>query len=301
MRGAIILVLSILVTLYPGLPGDETPPKAKALAQNLPDVRLPLKAGSVRWAVIGDNGTGMGPELEIADEMQRYWAKVNFDFVTMDGDNIYGGHTPEDFRVKFEKPYEPLLDNGVKFYASLGNHDVAQIEGHYQPFNMGGNRYYSFKKKDVEFFVLDSNAMTRTQLSWLEGKLKSSAAKWKIAYFHHPLYTCATYHGPDVALRNQLMPLFTKYGVNAVWSGHEHVYERLKPQQGVYFFLEGESGQLRYRNISSSCELDAARFDTDRSFMLVEVDGDEMYFETISRSGVVVDSGELALQGSNQH
>jgi hypothetical protein len=92
------------------------------------------------------------------------------------------------------------------------------------------------------------------------------------------------------------MPIFTKYGVNAVWSGHEHVYERLKPQEGIYFFLEGESGQLRYHNIRTSCDLDQARFDTDRTFMLVEVDGNTMYFQTIARSGAIVDSGSLLLQ-----
>lgn len=290
------LLLPLFLALYPGLPGDETPPKTPPLPQGAPDVRLPLKDGSVRWAVIGDNGTGEGPELDIANLMQRYWMKVKFDFVTMDGDNIYGGHSPRDFRRKFEEPYKPLLDEGVKFYASLGNHDDPQIEINYKPYNMNGNRYYTFDKKNVEFFVLDSNYMTPQQLSWLEDKLKNSSARWKIAYFHHPLYTCAKFHGPDIDLRNQLMPLFTQYGVNVVWSGHEHVYEHLKPENGIDFFLEGESGQLRYDNIRSSCDLDLVGFDTDRSFMLVEVDNDQMYFETISRSGAVIDSGTLQRQ-----
>jgi hypothetical protein len=300
IRFAQILLLPLLIALYPGLPGDETPPKTPPLPQGAPDVRLPLKDGSVRWAVIGDNGTGDSPELEVANQMQHYWTKVKFDFVTMDGDNIYGGHSPRDFKIKFEEPYKPLLDEGVKFYASLGNHDDAQIEINYKPYNMGGNHYYTFNKKNIDFFVLDSNYMTPQQLSWLEDKLKGSNAKWKIAFFHHPLYTCAKFHGPDVDLRNQLMPLFTKYGVNVVWSGHEHVYERIKPQQGIYFFLEGDSGQLRYHNIREACDLDAIGFDTDRSFMLVEVDGDQLYFQTIARSGATIDSGQLTLQSSKQ-
>ncbi len=299
MRYVQFLLLPLLLVLYPGLPGDETTPpqspSSSLFADNL-DIRLPLKEGSVRWAVIGDNGTGDRPQFEVAEQMQRYWSKVRFDFVTMDGDNIYGGHTPRDFKRKFEDPYKPLLDENVKFYASIGNHDDAQIEINYKPYNMGGNRYYTFQKKNVDFFVLDSNYMTPQQLSWLEGKLKGSNAKWKIAYFHHPLYTCAKYHGPDVDLRNQLMPLFTTYGVNAVWSGHEHVYEHIKPQQGIYFFLEGDSGQLRYHNIRESCDLDVVNLDTDRTFMLVEIDGDTLYFQTIARSGAVVDSGNLPLQ-----
>jgi hypothetical protein len=297
MRITQLLFLPLILVFYPGLPGDKTPSEdSQAAAAIPPDVRLPLKDGSVRWAVIGDNGTGEGPELEVANQMERYWSVVKFDFVTMDGDNIYGGHSPRDFKLKFEDPYKPLLDENVKFYASLGNHDDPQLEINYKPYGMGGNRYYTFEKKNVEFFVLDSNYMTPQQLSWLEDKLKSSNAKWKIAYFHHPLYTCAKYHGPDIDLRNQLMPLFTKYGVNAVWSGHEHVYEHLKPQQGIYFFLEGESGELRYHNIRTSCDLDLVHLDTDRSFMLVEIDGDQMYFQTISRSGSTIDSGQLALQ-----
>ena len=291
-----LLLLPFLIVLYPGISGDPTPPKAPPFPAGAPDIRFPLKPDSVRWAVIGDNGTGEQPEIEIANQMQRYWSVVKYDFVTMDGDNIYGDHSPEDFRIKFEEPYKPLLDENVKFYASLGNHDDAQIEVNYKPYNMNGNRYYTFQRKNVQFFVLDSDVMTPQQLSWLEENLRNSTTPWKIVYFHHPLFTCAMFHGPSVILRKQLMPLFIKYGVNAVWSGHEHVYERLKPQNGIYFFLEGESGQLRYNNIRTSCDLDEARFDTDRTFMLAEVTGNTMYFQTIARSGAIVDSGELPLQ-----
>jgi len=293
---ALLLLLALFIALYPGIPGDQTPPKATPFPAGAPDLRFPLKPGAVRWAVIGDNGTGEQPEIEIANQMLRYWSAVKYDFVTMDGDNIYGDHSPRDFRIKFEYPYKPLLDQHVKFFASLGNHDDAQVEVNYKPYNMNGNRFYTFQRENVQFFVLDSTFMTQQQLSWLEDNLKSSTAQWKIAYFHHPLFTCAMFHGPSIALREQLMPLFIKYGVNAVWSGHEHVYERLKPQSGIYFFVEGESGQLRYDNIRSSCDLDMARSDTDRTFMLVEVDRDSMYFETIARSGAIVDSGQLPIQ-----
>jgi hypothetical protein len=296
MRYAQFMLVPLLIAFYPGLPGDETPPKTPSFQQGAAQVYLPLQPDSVRWAVIGDNGTGARPELDVAYQMQRYWSKVKFDFVTMDGDNIYGDHAPEDFRLKFEIPYKPLLDEGVQFYASLGNHDDAKVEVNYKPYNLNGNRYYTFQRKNVQFFVLDSNNMDPQQLSWLEGQLKSSTAQWKIAYFHHPLFTCAMFHGPSIALRKQLMPLFIRYAVNAVWSGHEHVYEHLKSQNGIYFFLEGESGELRYENIRKSCTLDEVSYDTDRSFMLVEVAGDHLNFQTISRTGATVDSGSLLLQ-----
>lgn len=296
IRLAKVVLLSSLLAVYPGRSGEQTAPPVTM--QAAPDVRFPLKGGAVRWAVIGDNGTGEEPEMAVAGQMQRYWSVMHFDFVTMDGDNIYGGHSPRDFDAKFQAPYKQLLDEGVKFYACLGNHDDPDLEENYKPFNMGGNRYYTFRKGDVQFFVLDSNYMDPPQLSWLEDKLKGSDAKWKIAYFHHPMFTAAKYHGPDLDLRKQLMPLFTKYGVNVVWSGHEHVYEHLKPQQGIYFFVVGNSGELRFHNIRKPNDVDVIGFDTDRTFMLVEVDGDQLYFETVSGSGSIVDSGTLTRQGA---
>jgi len=274
-----------------------TPPPAAE--QGHSDLRLPLEEKSVRFAVIGDNGTGEKPEYEIADEMEAYRKLVNYDFVLMMGDNIYGRHRPSDFERKFETPYKPLLDAGVKFYACLGNHDDAG-ETLYQPFNMNGRRYFSFKKGEVQFFALDSNYMDATQLAWIQQELSGSTAKWKIAYFHHPLYSDGRFHGPDVDLRNQLMPIFEKAGVNVVMSGHEHVYERFKPEGGIYFFVLGNSGELRYGNLRKGSEIMASGFDTDRTFMLVEISGDKLYFQTLSRTGQTVDSGVLGRQAKPQ-
>lgn len=289
---------ALVLLIGASLVGDQRP--AISAIHAAPAVQLPLKDGSVRFAVIGDNGTGERPEFEVASQMERFRELVKYDFVVMDGDNIYGGHKASDFQRKFEEPYKPLLDAGVKFYASLGNHDDPDVERNYKPYNMGGQRYYSFQKKDVEFFALDSNYMDPKQLAWLEDQLKSSGAKWKICFFHHPMFTAATFHGPDLDLRKQLMPLFTQYGVNLVLSGHEHVYEHVKPQSGVYLFIVGNSGELRFHNIRPNNDLDQAGFDTDRDFMMMEISGDELYFQTISRTGATIDSGELDLQGAGK-
>jgi len=266
-----------------------------AAAQSQLDVRLPMEQKSVRFAVIGDNGTGDQPQYDVAAEMEAYRKVVGFDFVVMMGDNIYGGHKPQDFERKFETPYKPLLNAGVKFYACLGNHDNSD-ETLYKPFNMSGQRYYSFKKGDVQFFVLDSNYMDAPQLDWIQQQLSGSGAKWKIAYFHHPLYSDGRFHGPDIDLRNRLVPIFEKYGMNVVLSGHDHVYERFKPEGGIYFFLVGNSGELRYHNLRQGSDIMASGFDTDRTFMLAEISGDKFYFQTISRTGQTVDSGVLEHQ-----
>ena len=254
---------------------------------------LPLKSNSVRFAVIGDNGTGEKAEYDVGREMAAFREQFPFDFVVMLGDNMYGGESPDDFKKKFEDPYKALLDGGVKFYASLGNHDNPN-ERFYKPFNMGGKRYYSIKKGNAEFFALDSTYMDAEQLAWLDKQLAGSSAAWKICFFHHPLYSDGKFHGPDKDLRTRIEPIFEQRGVKVVLSGHEHVYERIKPQNGIYYFVLGNSGELRPHNLRPSAIM-AKGFDSDRCFMLVEIAGDDFYFDTISRTGNTIDSGMLPL------
>jgi 3',5'-cyclic AMP phosphodiesterase CpdA len=157
---------------------------------------------------------------------------------------------------------------------------------------MDGARYYTFTKKNVRFFVLDSNAMDPRQLAWFDNALKQSSDDWKICYFHHPLYSDGGRHGPEVELRVVLEPLLVKYGVNVVYSGHDHVYERLKPQKGIVYFVNGSSGELRKGDVHRSAAT-AAYFDQDQAFSLVEIEGDDMFFQARSRTGQTVDSGVI--------
>jgi 3',5'-cyclic AMP phosphodiesterase CpdA len=271
-----------------------------AQAQNSSvELKLPLEKDSTRFAVIGDSGTGDRQQFDVANQMVAYQNQTKFDFVIMLGDNIYGGHSASDFARKFEQPYKALLDRGIKFYASIGNHDDPNVERQYKPFNMGGQRYYKFKRGNIAFFVLDSTYMDPTQLTWLEEQLRDSNEKWKIAYFHHPLFNVGKHHGPDVDLRLKLMPLFQKYGVNAVFSGHEHVYERVKPVNDIYFFVLGSSGKLMTNDFQSTSALDDS-FDSDQTFMVVEISGDSLYFQVISRQGRTIDSGKYSRQAPPQ-
>ena len=254
------------------------------------DITLPNRPDSMRFAVIGDSGTGGGEQYELARIMAQYRQAFPFELVIMLGDNLYGRERPRDYEKKFEIPYKPLLESGVKFYASLGNHDDAN-QVNYKLFNMNGQRFYTFKPKaDVRFFALDSNYMDRKQLEWLEKELKGSDSKWKIAFLHHPIYSSGGRHGSDLELRKVLEPLFLKYGVDAAFAGHEHFYERLKPQQGVAYFISGAAGKLRRGNIRST-GMTAKGYDQDRSFMLIEIAGDALHFQAINRKGETVDSG----------
>lgn len=260
-----------------------------------PEVTAPVKPGSVRMAVIGDMGTGNKPQYDVSQQMAEAHQTFPFDFVLMLGDNIYGGDKPNDFVRKFSTPYKSLLDEGVKFYASLGNHDQPN-EKFYAPFNMNGAAFYTFKKGNVQFFALNSNYMDPAQLLWLETQLKSAGdGGWKVCYFHHPLYSSGRTHGSSLDLRKVLEPLFIKYHVDVVFAGHDHVYERVKPQNGIYYFTEGSSGELRPGDLKQST-ITAKGFDTDNAFMLVEFSGSQMDFQTISRVGQTVDSGEIQRQ-----
>ena len=289
-RSLTILPLLLLLALF-GQSQTAARQSAEPIAQATGlDLKLPLQDKSVRFAVIGDSGTGDRAQYQVAELMEKYRLATKFDFVIMLGDNIYGSHAPRDFETKFAQPYKPLLDAGVKFYASLGNHDDPNDERLYKPFNMGGQRYYAFRKGDVAFFALDSNYMDPTQLKWFDENLKNSAGNWKICFFHHPLYNDGKHHGSDVDLRTQLLPIFEKNAVNAVFSGHEHVYERMKPENGIYYFVLGSSGQLMSHDFKSTHDR-VLGFDSDETFMLVEVIGNRLYFQTIARSGETVDSG----------
>ena len=252
------------------------------------EMRLPAMPNSVKFLVIGDAGTGERQQHEVAAQIVRYRAEFPFTFALMLGDNIYGQERPQDFAKKFEQPYKPLLDAGVKFHAALGNHDDPN-QRYYKPFNLDGKRYRTFKEDNVRFFIIDSNYLDPEQVKWLEKELEESDSEWKIAYFHHPLYTTAR-RGPEVELRAILEPLFVKHGVDVVFAGHEHVYERFKPQKGIHHFLVGGAAKLRAGDTRRG-PLTAATFDRDRSFMLAEVLDDKMFFQVISRTGAVVDEG----------
>jgi len=286
-----LLALIVTATLF-------LPLSAQKLSNNTahssaPKLTLPVKDGSVRFAVIGDTGSGTVKQHDVGDMMVKYRALFPFEFVLMMGDNMYGGEDPKDFEKKFSEPYKVLLDNKVKFYATLGNHDMP-IQVNYENFNMNGKEYYRFTKGNVAFYSLNSNYMDKKQVKWLEDELAKDTSDWKICFFHHPPYSSAKAHGSDGQLREVVEPIFVKYGVNVVLTGHDHVYERIKPQKGIYYFVSGAGGKLRTGDVSETSQLTEKSYDRDLHFMLFEVAGDQMYFQAISRTGETIDSGMIA-------
>ncbi|HEY1402903.1 MAG TPA: metallophosphoesterase, partial [Pyrinomonadaceae bacterium] len=159
MKRTITSMLMLAALVLGGLVGN-------ALAQNSPSsvratgeqvaaapvkLTLPLKDGSVRFLAIGDTGTGTEQQQELANVMLRYRQVFPYEFVLMMGDNMYGGEKPADFKLKFEDVYKQLLDNKVKFYATLGNHDESN-QRFYEQFNMNGEEFYRFTKGNIAFY-----------------------------------------------------------------------------------------------------------------------------------------------------
>jgi predicted phosphodiesterase len=275
------------------------PLRAADIAPNT--VALPNSDRSIKFAIIGDSGRGSKQQNEVAAQMVAYRQRFDFTFVLMAGDNIYEGPaTEEDYRLKFEGPYKLLLDAGVKFYAALGNHDdTNQI--YYKPFNMDGRRYYTFVPPvdpitrwdtRVRFFALDSTYIDRDQLQWLAKETGESRAEWKIAFLHHPLYTSGRYTLAARGVRFGLESTFVTGGVDVVFSGHEHIYERVEMQKGILYFVTGGAGSLREGDAAPSPVI-ARGYDRDYHFMLAEINDDGFFWQAINRVGVTIDAGSL--------
>jgi hypothetical protein len=253
-------------------------------------VALPNKAGSLKFAVLGNSGTGEEAQTRLAEQMATFHGRFKYDFVLLTGGNIFGSERPQDYLKKFEVPYRALLDAGVKFHASLGPDD-SRDQRYYKLFNMGGEAYYTFSPTpEVSFFALESTHPTADQLQWLQQELQASKAAWKIAFLHHSLYSSRDQES-DAKLRALLEPLLVKYNVAVVLSGQGRFYERLQPQKGIAYFVVGSGGQLKPGSLDKSSGIAGKGFDSDQTFLAAEIAGDEMHFMAISREGRIVDAG----------
>ena len=247
---------------------------------------MPQTRGGTIFGIIGDSGSGDESQQAVAQAMLTYFDTArHFPFVIMLGDNLYD----DDYTNEFLVPYKPLLDHGVKFYAALGNHD-RDLEIHFKPFNMGDKDRYSFDEGNARFVVLNSNhPADPEQIKWFDSVYNDAGTKWRIAFFHHPLYSSGQHsaEGRDV-IRPGLEPALVRNKVNVVFSGHEHLYERIRPQKGVQHFVSGGGGRYLYKVRPS--EFDEVA-ESEHHFMIAEIAGDRLLFEAISHAQKVMDCG----------
>ncbi|HEY9779305.1 MAG TPA: metallophosphoesterase [Leptolyngbyaceae cyanobacterium] len=267
-----------------------------AIASNITQKPATAKAPILRFISVADTGTGDGGQYAVAKAMARYHRQNPFDLAILAGDNIYNDGEIEKINAVFERPYQPLLQQGVKFHACLGNHDIRTANGDpqvsYANFNMKG-RFYTFSREQVQFFVLDTNhnADWKTQLRWLEQELSRSDAKWKVVFGHHPIYSSGIY-GSNPEFIKTLTPLFQKHRVQLYINGHEHNYERTASINGTTYLVCGGGAGTRPVNRSNWTQHSASVL----SFAAYEVYPDRIEINGIGTDNRVFDRGVIKLQ-----
>jgi hypothetical protein len=284
------------------------PQAGKGLAQWLEPDRV-SQNGVIWFAVIGDYGTGLAEEEDVA-ELVAAWTP---DIVVTTGDNRYGAATFDQVIGAYYCDF--LQGAGVgdhcpggtaelnAFFPSPGNHDYSDgtgIEEYLNYFALpgegvssshssGSELYYDVLKGPVHFFVVDSlRALTSStdnaaQQSWLQSQLAVSPAVWQIVVMHHPPYSSGS-HGSQATMQ---WP-YASWGADFVLAGHDHTYERIAAD-GIAYFVNGLGGRSIY-SFGTPVPGSQVRYNGDYGAMLVEASQSQITFHFINRSGEVVDT-----------
>lgn len=191
-------------------------------------------------AVKGDWGAGTQAQRDVTAAMCAERRSHNFQVVITTGDNFYH---PDGRAISknYLNPERCLLDRGVTWRAVWGNHDLA---GSSTKDVLGADHRYTWSDGEAQFFMLDSNKVDAAQTRWLERQLKSSTARLKIAVFHHRVFTNGP-HEDSASIKSNWVPLFERWGVALVLTGHNHDYEHAV-SNGVAYVVTGGGGAQVY-------------------------------------------------------
>jgi hypothetical protein len=246
-RGTLaIAVLTLVVGLM--VPTLAPPRKniSDAAATLAPQRARQGRVRPVRFVALGDFGSGTRTQQQVAKTLCRWRRTHPFDLVVTTGDNIYPDGSATKFEPNFFRPYACLLSKGVRFRASLGNHDVKTDNGRPEleepAFGMKG-RNYVVRAGGVRFVMADSNALRRR---WVRRATRSHGARWTIVVFHHPVYSAGTEHGSTPGFAGWMPRLFRKRGVDLVLNGHDHIYSATRPLRGIRYVVSGGGGDKLY-------------------------------------------------------
>jgi len=243
----------------------------------------------VRFIAFGDSGGGGSDQYALLDQMYT----VPFDLMIHTGDLAYDSGTITQYEDTVFAVYGDLFRN-IPFFPASGNHDYKTMSGapFRDVFNLpadNGEKWYSYNWGRVHFVALDTEADYSTQMAWLDQDLAANTLPWKVIYMHKPPYSSGE-HGSDTTLRSKLAPVAERYGVQLVLSGHDHNYERIKPQNGVNYVVTGGGG-IGTRPVGSST---FTSFAVDViHFTYVEVFDDHAVLHAIDASGTEFDSLEI--------
>ncbi len=237
----------------------------------------------IRIAVLGDVGTGEEDALLTADSVAKEHVRDPYQGLLLLGDNVYEDGNPDRLDEAVFEPFAPLLDSGVSLWAALGNHDVDDGYGPAQAEALGlPNEWYSVEVGDGLLIVLDSNQpREEDQQVWLEETLSGSDHAWRIVAMHHPLFSAGV-HGSSERNREAFLPILEKYGVNIVFAGHDHDYQRSKPQEGILYIVTGGAAKLRETGTAYFTEVSSSQF----HFVDMTIYDDFIELHAIGRDGV---------------
>lgn len=259
--------------------------------------------------VLGDCGTANDDQRAVRDAYYNYMGQRATDMILFLGDNAYQRGTDNEYqKALFEDMYEARLQNSVS-WSCIGNHDGASAKSasqsgpYYDIFHFptnaecggvasGTEAYYSFDYGGVHFISLDSHQSDRSvggaMYTWCENDLANATAKWVIAFWHHPAYSMGSHNSDKeprlVQMRENFVPLMEKYGVDVIFSGHSHSYERSYMLNGHY----GNSDSFSIDNHTVSNGSGDGREDGDGSYQKTkELEGKGMVYLTAGSSGKI--------------
>lgn len=279
----------------------------KALRTNKP------RAAPFRFVVFGDSGKGTQAQRLLGLRM----AADDPDLALHTGDLIYGSGERRRYKSRFFDPYAEMLAR-VAFWPSLGNHDVAErTEGHPYlqvfelplngPAGLAPEHNYWFDYGAARFVVIDSNldedTLAEHVAPWIVEALAPADIEWRFAVFHHPPYTGGA-HDPAARVQSALVPAFEQAGVDIVFSGHDHMYERTAPMRGgspapdgrgVVYVVTGAGGARLYEPLppEQRPEYLAALDASIHSYTRVSIAQQRLLLEQISVEGRTLDSWTL--------
>jgi hypothetical protein len=244
-----------------------------------------------KFAVLGDSGSGQLSQYLVARQIGRQ----QVDFLLHTGDVVYFDGRDEDYAAKFYLPFKDLIAR-VPIFPVLGNHDLETANGEPWLDNFvlpGDERMYSFSYGNAFFVALDSYRANINSARWLEAQLAKTDRLWRFAFSHVPPFTNHKNRRNHADAIRLWLPLFEKYKVDVVFSGHDHMYTRFKPHNGVQYIVEGLGG-YSFQKLAPHAENVLFTNNTEYGFGLTEIDGRRLVFKHVTADGRVLDGFSLS-------